>query len=112
MSATALLTVLDVLMDNAVQHGKGVIRIEAAATAAGGARILVADEGRLQTDPTTLFERRSSQAAGHGIGLALARSLAHAEGARLQLAYVDPTTFEVLIAATVPVPPDGQDDGD
>jgi signal transduction histidine kinase len=111
VSATALLTVLDVLVDNAIQHGKGAVRIEVAMAPAVAARILVADEGRLQTDPAALFERRSSQAAGHGIGLALARSLAHAEGARLQLARVEPTTFEVLIAATVPAPPDGQDGG-
>lgn len=111
LSATALMTVLDVLVDNAVQHGEGVVTIEAAPAPAGGARILVADQGRLRRDPTTIFERRSTQAAGHGIGLALARSLAHAEGARLQLIRVVPTTFEILIAATVPATGNGPDDG-
>jgi signal transduction histidine kinase len=61
----------------------------------------VSDEGHLRGDPEAIFERRSTQAAGHGIGLALARSLAHAEGARLQLIRSRPTTFEVIIAAAV-----------
>ena len=105
VSATALLTVLDVLVDNAVHHGRGAVTIDVTPAPPTGARIAIADEGRLQVDPDTLFERRSSQAAGHGIGLALARSLAHAEGAALRLARTAPTTFEVLIAATAPAPP-------
>ena len=75
VSATALLTVLDVLVDNAVQHGRGAVTIDATPAPPAGARIAIADEGRLTVDPDMLFERRSSQAAGHGIGLALARSL-------------------------------------
>jgi signal transduction histidine kinase len=104
VSATALATVLDVLVDNAVQHGRGAVTIDAAPARPAGARIAIADEGRLMAEPDTLFERRSSQAAGHGIGLALARSLAHAEGAALRLARSAPTTFEVLIAATAAPP--------
>ena len=85
----------------AVQHGSGAVAIEAHPARGGAARIVISDEGHIDGDAESIFERRSSRAAGHGIGLALARSLAHAEGASLRLAAPCPTTFEVLIAATV-----------
>ena len=104
VSATALSTVIDVLVENAVRHGRGTVTVDAG-PARGVAVITVADEGHLYGDPDAIFDRRSAQAAGHGIGLALARSLAHAEGARLRLSRPDPTTFEVIIATTVTATP-------
>jgi signal transduction histidine kinase len=100
VSTTALVTVLDVLVDNAVHHGRGTVTIDVAPGRAGGASIVIADEGQIRADPETIFDRRSSPATGHGIGLALARSLARAEGGRLWLLRTDPTAFEVLIAAS------------
>src|SRR5436190_542338 len=41
--------------------------------------------------------RRSPDARHHGIGLSLARSLAHAEGLRLFVASRRPTAFELVL---------------
>jgi signal transduction histidine kinase len=82
--------ILDVLLDNACRHGAGEVSITARA-AAGYVAIEVADAGAGFTlDVEQAFERRHGDGAGHGIGLALARSLAHAEGGRLDVTNAGP----------------------
>ncbi len=82
-SAAAVRQVLDVLLGNALEHGGGTVTLSAHDLGAG-VTVEVGDEGDgLAGDPEAAFGRRSSQAQGHGIGLALARSLAEAEGGRL-----------------------------
>jgi signal transduction histidine kinase len=79
----ALRQVLDVLVDNAVRHGSGTVTV-AVREAGLGVAVDVSDEGEgLGVAPERAFERRSPDARGHGIGLALARSLTEAEGGRL-----------------------------
>jgi signal transduction histidine kinase len=102
VSPHALRQILDVLIDNALAHGRGTITI-VIRDAAGSAELLVQDEGRAEVDSTRIFARRSSSTHGHGIGLALARSLVEAEGGRLTLVSGEPTTtFSVLLPAGVP----------
>jgi signal transduction histidine kinase len=98
--------VLDVLVENALAHGEGPVRL--AATDAGGPiRIRVEDEGRgIGPDlADRIFERHVSRegSEGRGIGLALARQLLEALGGRLVLAPGAPTTFDVLLPSSLAV---------
>jgi signal transduction histidine kinase len=94
-SVQAIRQVLGVLLDNALRHGQGTVTVSTRETAQAVA-LDIADEGRIDT-PDQLFVRRSPTAAGHGIGLALARSLTEAEGGRLLLSRQEPTTFTLLL---------------
>ncbi len=91
--------ILAVLVDNARQHGTGAVTV-AARRAGAGVVVDVADEGPgIPGEAGALFRRRSPDAAGHGIGLALARSLAEAHGARLELTRAAPhPVFSVALA--------------
>ena len=100
-SVQAIRQVLGVLLDNALRHGRGTVTVATRETAQAVA-VDIADEGRIDT-PDQLFVRRSPAAAGHGIGLALARSLTEAEGGRLLLSRQEPTTFTLLLPL-VPAP--------
>lgn len=82
ISSAAIRQILDVLIDNALQHGQGEVTIEGR-TLPGGASIDVIDQGP-GVDPGLDVFRRRSEGSG-SIGLALARTLAEAEEARLLL---------------------------
>jgi signal transduction histidine kinase len=84
-SGTAIAQIVDVLIDNAVTHGQGEVSVRVRRTGPG-VSIDVADEGRgIAGDPGAVFDRGISRIPGHGIGLALARSLAQAEVGQLFL---------------------------
>jgi signal transduction histidine kinase len=77
--------ILSVLVDNAQHHGGGAVTVTGR-SAGRGVVLEVSDEGPgITGNPGTLFERRAPTAAGHGIGLSLAKSLAETHEARLQL---------------------------
>jgi len=99
----ALRQILDVLVDNALVHGTGTVTVSARSSGTG-VSVVVHDEGELPDgDPEDMFRRRSPVARGTGIGLALARSLAEAEGARLLAGrYEGGTRFTLVMAEWEP----------
>ena len=101
-AAPVIREILDVLLDNAQRHGAGAVTIAVRQLDSHWC-IDVGDEGPgIRGDPDAVFARRSD-GAGHGIGLALARSLAHAEGGRLTLAAPGPhPVFTLVLAGASP----------
>jgi signal transduction histidine kinase len=89
--------VLDVLVENAIRHGSGTITVEAVH---GGdhVRVCVTDEGTVALDDT-IFERHVNRpgSEGAGIGLAVARDVAEAIGARLVVDVAPTTSFSLLL---------------
>jgi len=97
-SEAAVRQVVDVLLDNAVVHGRGDVGLvvrDAGATLA----IDVSDQGDGPPEPDQVFRSRDGGSPGHGIGLALARALAEAEGGRLVLTRARPPVFSLLLPA-------------
>ena len=84
------------LIENALAHGRGAVTVTFT-TRGSNIAVTVGDEGTVDRDPAELFVRRHPAAEDHGVGLALARSLAEAEGGRLTLTDVEPTTFLLLL---------------
>jgi signal transduction histidine kinase len=96
-SAASVRQVLAVLLDNALVHGAGTVTVTVR-DASGALAIDVTDNGSgIAVRSGTLFARRAPTAAGHGIGLALARTLAEAEAGRLTLRRPRPPTFSLLL---------------
>lgn len=82
--ATRLDRALSNLIDNALRHGAGDIRIEVRATR-GGALLTVTDEG-------TGFPPDTSQPGGTGLGLTIVREIVRAHGGTLDVRRVDDHT--------------------
>lgn len=102
-SRAAVTQILDVLLDNATRHGEGTVTITCRSHLDEAVAIDVSDEGAGPPSEDLLFRRRSPDAAGTGIGLALARSLAEADGGRLFLSHgAHPCVFTLLMTAASP----------
>ena len=99
MSNQAIGEIVDVLVNNARLHATGTVTLSVQRRA-GFVTIAVADEGPGLADPNAAFRRRDTSATGAGIGLALARRLAEAEGAQLVLGeHTAFCRFELIIPA-------------
>lgn len=95
----AVATVLATLVENSLMHGDGTVALR---TRVAGNQVVVevADEGP-GVDPelgARVFERTVSGRNSTGIGLAVARDLAEADGGRLELLQQRPPVFALFLS--------------
>ncbi|MET9133403.1 ATP-binding protein [Streptomyces antibioticus] len=99
----AVAQVLAALIENSLMHGGGTVALRTRVTG-NQAVIEVTDEG--PGIPTELgariFERAISGRNSTGIGLAVARDLAEADGGRLEMLQVHPPVFGLFLSRTAP----------
>jgi signal transduction histidine kinase len=107
LPAGALTQVLDVLVENALEHGDGAITLEQVIEPSV-VRLRVTDEG--PTVPVPQASRwftegvRGPRSSGRGMGLPLAQELARSIGAHLALAATDATGFDLILPPSATVP--------
>ncbi|MCL2091586.1 MAG: ATP-binding protein [Micrococcales bacterium] len=97
----ALAQVLATLVENSLKHGGGTTTVRSRpGTSTRSVVVEVADEGPGVPDDLAprIFERNVTSGAGTGLGLALARDLASADGGRLELAQRRPAVFALFLA--------------
>ncbi len=97
----AVAQVLATLIENSLKHGGGTTSIRTRPSGANGVVVEVADEGPGVPDElaSSIFERHVTSGRGTGLGLALARDLAAADGGRLSLAQRRPAVFALVLSA-------------
>ncbi len=86
----------DVLVDNALVHGSGVVTINVRQVPDAIA-VDFGDEGSVPPTVTDPFVRGVTTGAGAGLGLALARTMASSIDGRLILAQRSPTVFTLFV---------------
>lgn len=89
---------VQVLLDNALEHGDGTITVTLQPVT-GGVRLCVADEGRGFPEGHDIPSRPVDMSGGRGRGLPLARSLIEAEGGRLR---IEPSETGALVCLLLP----------
>lgn len=109
-TAVRLREAIGVLVDNALQHGAGTVRV----TARPGPSMVVvevSDEGPGVTEALIghIFDRGVSTADSTGIGLGLARAFIEADGGRLELRRARPPIFGIFLAVAEPDDDEAQD---
>jgi signal transduction histidine kinase len=102
---------IGVLIDNALHHGDGTVRINVR-PAPTMVVVEVSDEGPGVAEALVghIFDRGVSTAASTGIGLGLARAFIEADGGRLELRRARPPVFGVFLA--VGTSRDGDEDAE
>ena len=90
--------ILDVLIHNALRHGRGVVRVRARDARTHWA-ITVQDEGDRPAGPGIFDRHVSTGEGGEGIGLTVAAELAESLGGSLTLESVPTTTFLLRLPA-------------
>ena len=99
----ALSQVLSTLFENSLAHGRGTVDVHARRS---GPSVVVEvsdqGEGVGAAIAPHIFERSVSTAKSSGLGLALARDLAEANGGRLELIQAQPAIFALFLSEADP----------
>jgi signal transduction histidine kinase len=99
----ALSQVLSTLLENSLAHGRGTVDVHARRS---GPSVVVEVSDQGEGVPATIaphiFERSVSTAQSSGLGLALARDLAEANGGRLELIQAQPAIFALFLSEADP----------
>jgi signal transduction histidine kinase len=99
----ALSQVLSTLLENSLAHGRGTVDVEARRS---GPSVVVEVSDQGDGVPSAIaphiFERSVSTAHSTGLGLALARDLAEANGGRLELIQTKPAIFALFLSESDP----------
>ena len=99
----ALSQVLSTLFENSLAHGRGTVDVHARRS---GPSVVVEvsdqGEGVGAAIAPHIFERSVSTAKSSGLGLALARDLAEANGGRLELIQAQPAVFALFLSEAEP----------
>ncbi|MFI1167165.1 ATP-binding protein [Streptomyces sp. NPDC020801] len=100
----AVAQVLAALIENSLMHGGGTVALRTRVTG-NQAVVEVTDEGPgVPADlGARIFERTISGRNSTGIGLAVARDLAEADGGRLELLQAQPPVFGLFLSRTPPL---------
>jgi signal transduction histidine kinase len=109
----AVAQVLATLIENSLMHGAGTVALRTRVT---GNQVVVevTDQGP-GVDPelgSRVFERTVSGRNSTGLGLAVARDLAEADGGRLELLQQHPPVFALFLGRAAPAPPAPASGGD
>lgn len=98
-SASAISQILNTLVENALQHGAGRVRV-AASRSGPSALIEISDEGEgIDSElGRRIFDRAVTSGSGTGLGLAVARETAESFGGRLELAEATPAVFVLYVS--------------
>jgi signal transduction histidine kinase len=106
----AVAQVLAALIENSLMHGGGTVALRTRVTG-NQAVVEVTDEGPgVPADlGARIFERTISGRNSTGIGLAVARDLAEADGGRLELLQAQPPVFGLFLSRTPPARKPGEE---
>ena len=96
VDSSSLTHVIDVLLDNALTHGRGDVAITLR-TRGDRVEVDVADEGSMPANADPFSEQRID--TSHGIGLRLARTLAESAGGELTIVPGPRTVFRLSLPA-------------
>ncbi|MDF3146095.1 MULTISPECIES: ATP-binding protein [unclassified Streptomyces] len=108
----AVAQVLAALIENSLMHGGGTVALRTRVTG-NQAVIEVTDEGPgIPADlGARIFERAISGRNSTGIGLAVARDLAEADGGRLEMLQTNPPVLALFLSRTPPLKKQPEDSG-